>query len=120
MSEHSLQLAMFEWAAYSTGRYPPLEMLHCIPNGQYRKGQRLEAGVKKGIPDTFLPYASQGYHGLYIELKWGKNKLSKHQKEVIAKLRKNGYRVEVCYTLEAIIKVIEDYLQDYDTTRFTN
>ena len=38
-------------------------------------------GVKAGVPDICLPVARNGYHGLYIELKAGKNKATKNQEK---------------------------------------
>ena len=50
-----------------------LEWLHSIPNGGLRSpatGAKLKAeGVKKGVPDCFLPYSVGKWHGLYIEMK---------------------------------------------------
>ena len=40
-------------------------------------------GVKRGVPDICLPVSRGKYHGLYIEMKAGKNKPSKEQKEWI-------------------------------------
>ena len=38
-------------------------------------------GVKAGVPDIVLPVLRCTYHGLYIELKVGRNKTSLKQKE---------------------------------------
>ncbi len=58
---------------------PSLSLMHAIPNGGARgndsqtnkiRGAMLKAeGVKKGVPDIFLPVPLNGYHGLYIEMK---------------------------------------------------
>jgi hypothetical protein len=42
-------------------------------------------------------------------MKYGKNSTSPDQKKVIAKLQKNGYKVEVCYTLEEFINAVQTY-----------
>jgi hypothetical protein len=65
-------------------KYPALRMLHAIPNGGHRHkatAARLKAaGVKAGVPDICLPVARGDWHGLYIELKVGKNKLTEAQR----------------------------------------
>ena len=67
-------------------------------------------GVMAGIPDISLPVPRGGYHGMYIELKVGGNKPSEKQQECIEALRKQGYRVEVCYGWLEAAEVIKDYL----------
>lgn len=68
-----------------------------IPNGQVRKGQRLEPGIRSGYPDLGwdLPridtLRGKAFHGLRIELKFGKNQLEQEQKTWSVYLRKNGY-----------------------------
>ena len=68
-------------------------------------------GVKAGVPDIGLPVPRGAYHGLYIELKVGKNKTSLKQKEWISMLKEQGYFVEVCYGWIAAKEVIENYLK---------
>lgn len=86
MSEHDEQAGFFEWAAYSRGKYPELDFMFAIPNGGLRHvtvAQKLKAeGVRPGVPDTFLPVARGGYHGLWIEFKFEKNKLTELQEQL--------------------------------------
>lgn len=51
----------------------------------------------KGWPDVQLPVARNGYIGLAIELKVGKNKTSPDQDAVIDHLRSEGWLVFVLY-----------------------
>jgi hypothetical protein len=51
--------------------------------------------VKRGVPDLFLPVARGGFHGLWIELKAGKNPVNAAQKEWHAALVLQGYAVHV-------------------------
>lgn len=88
------QEALFRWADFAVGTTPELKLLHHIPNGGSRN--KAEAahlkrqGVKAGVPDIFLPVARGGYHGLYIELKFGKNKTSKNQDKWLSALSAQG------------------------------
>lgn len=116
MSEHGEQAAFFEYCAYRQGEYPCLKWMHAIPNGGLRDKKNAaimsREGVKRGIFDVFLPYATKrGYHGLYIEFKFGKNKLTAEQKEFVAYVESAGYKTAVAYSAEEAIEVLEEYLR---------
>ena len=116
-SEAQEQSRLIAWAneVSRLGVYPELSRLYAIPNGGRR--DKAEAahlkrqGVKSGVPDLHLPVARGNYHGLYIEMKVGKNKPTKNQKEWINALKASGYAVEVCYSAAAARQVIIAYLQ---------
>ena len=82
--ESGHQEALFSWAGYNMGRMPELEYMHHVPNGGKRDRATAVAlkrqGVKAGVPDIVLPAARAGYHGLYIELKAGKNTTTENQR----------------------------------------
>ena len=109
------QIALFEWAEYMTGKYPCLKWMHAIPNGGSRhkaEAARLKKqGVKAGIADIFLPFPSGQYHGLYIEMKYGKGKLSEKQAEFIQFAKSVGFKAEVCWSMLEAVKVILSYLE---------
>ena len=108
------QEALFSWAAYQTGRMPELEYMHHVPNGGRRDKTTATAlkrqGVKAGVPDIVLPVARAGYHGLYIELKAGKNTTTSDQKRWLEFLRRQGYYTAVCYGWQVAAELIERYL----------
>ena len=112
--EHQEQVAIFEWAEIMSNAYPELELLHAIPNGGVRGWQtakKLKAeGVKAGVPDIFLPVSKEKYHGLYIELKYGKNTTSDAQKWWISRLTTEGYLVKTCYGADEAIHLLSEYL----------
>lgn len=123
--EHDEQVALFFWAELNKSKVPALELLMAIPNGAYYGGhwsvanKMKEEGVKKGVPDVFLPvpmtYTNEGQvtdmkAGLWIEMKAGKNKTSPEQDWWIENLEEMGYRVEVCYSSGEAIHIIEEYL----------
>lgn len=113
--EGNEQEALFRWAAFIRGRLPEIELLYHIPNGGSRN--RIEAanlkrqGVKAGVPDLCLPVARSDFHGLYIEMKAGKNTTTEKQEEWILALRVQGYAAEVCYGWERAAEVITQYLE---------
>jgi len=89
-------------------------MAFAIPNGGARHvtvAAKLKAeGVKPGVPDWHLPVPMGKYAGLWIEFKYGDNKVTKSQDSYIWALRAQGHRVEVCYTVDSAISVTESYL----------
>lgn len=113
--EAAEQTALFRWAGFMSGQFPEIEMLYHIPNGGSRN--KIEAahlkqqGVKAGVPDLCLPVARGEYHGLYIELKYGKNKPTENQKRWIKLLRSQNYKAEVAYGWEEASKIILEYLK---------
>lgn len=114
MSEHDEQAALIDWCDFHKTQYPILDYLFAIPNGGKRylgTARKLKAeGVKPGVLDLFLPVPSQGRHGLFIEMKYGKNTLSDNQKIWQARLMNQGYKVEICYNWEEAAQAIMDYL----------
>ena len=114
-SEHAHQSALFCWAAMNVGKYPQLKFMHAIPNGGLRdirtaSGLKAE-GVKAGVLDIFLPYPTNEWNGLYIEMKYGKNRLTEDQKEFIAFVQKY-YDYGVYYTWQEARDKIIRYLEE--------
>ncbi len=113
-SEHDEQAALFKWATLHTGRYPELALLFAIPNGGKRDpatAVRLQAeGVKPGVPDVCLPVARQGWHGLFIELKYGRNKPEPRQLEWLERLTEQGYLAIVCWGWQEAVEAVKEYL----------
>ena len=110
LSEAQEQTMIFQWAKLK----PELKWLFSVPNGGSRNF--LEAinlkrqGLKKGISDMCLPLPKGKYHGLFIELKVGRNKPSPEQLEFISYVNSNDYFARVCYGHEEAISLIENYL----------
>jgi hypothetical protein len=114
--EHAEQAAVIAWAAYQRRRYPELELLYAIPNGNWRHkataGKLKAEGVRRGVPDLCLPVPRGPYHGLYLELKRkGGGKLSRSQHEWLERLAAQGYRAAVAKGAEEAIRELEHYLQ---------
>lgn len=91
-----------------------LDYMHHVPNGGKRDRATAVAlkrqGVKAGVPDIVLPAARAGYHGLYIELKAGKNTTTENQRRWLEYLRQQGYYTAVCYGWQKAAELIERYL----------
>ena len=67
-------------------------------------------GVLAGVSDIMLPVARNGFHGLYVELKAVKGKLSDNQIWWLTETTKQGYYSTICYGWVEAKEVIEGYL----------
>lgn len=108
------QATLIQWCNLQSCKYSELKLIFAIPNGGYRnkaEARKLKAtGTKSGVPDLFLPVPRSPKHGLFIEMKVGRNKCTDNQKKWIRKLLEQGYEVKVCYSCEEAIQVIKRYL----------
>lgn len=126
-TEHAHQCALFCWAAMNVKDYPKLRYMFAIPNGGQRgDGTRLGAkisggrliaeGVKRGVPDIFLPVSGRAGCGLFIEMKRpsmiNRKDGGRTAEQIIysAYLRDEGYEVRTCYGWEDAVNIIITYL----------
>lgn len=113
-SEHAEQVALFAWAENNVERLPALSLMFAIPNGGHRHAavaaKLKQEGVKAGIPDILLPWPAHGRHGLFIEMKYGRNKTSNSQQLWLQRLQQAGYATATCYGCDEAIRIIEEYL----------
>lgn len=111
--EHRIQTACVEWFRLSHPKYQNL--LFAIPNGGRRDavtGRKMkEEGVLAGVADLFLALASNGKHGLFIEMKTRKGTQQQSQKDFEKNVTKQGYEYSICRSLDEFSKVIETYLR---------
>lgn len=123
-SEMTEQILLFNWAESVKWFVPELKLMYHVPNeGKRQQGTGAilkAAGMKKGVPDIVLPVARQGYHGLYIELKFGDGKPTKEQKVFLEKLQEEGYRAAVAYGFEEAREIIRHYLRRGNTFDLVN
>ena len=116
-AEDKLQAACVTWFRL---QYPHLTMF-AIPNGGNRNavtGAMLKkTGTLAGVADLFLVapgyyelYEGYNSHGLFIEMKTGKNGQTASQKAFQQKAEDAGYKYAVCRTFDEFKQTIEDYL----------
>lgn len=111
------QITLMRWVKLNEARCPQLKLLFHVPNGGKRNAREAarfkEAGVKPGVPDLFLPIASNGYHGLFIELKRTKGAVvSPAQERWLHDLAGQGYAAVVCRGWQEAADEIMRYLND--------
>lgn len=114
MSEHDEQRTFFQILALNERKHPELKWVFAIPNGGDRHpavAAKLRAeGVKAGIHDVCIPIARGGYHGAFIEFKFGRNKMQPVQQEFATFLIGQNYRTRLSYCCMDAIDFLEDYL----------
>lgn len=116
--ESKLQQTCVRWFRL---QYPKLSgCLFAIPNGGRRS--KVEAGIMQaegvtpGVSDLFLMIASNGWHGMFIEMKYGKGKLSEAQMEFLDLADSSSYATTVCYSLDDFMKAVEGYMKTNEKT----
>ena len=96
-----MQCALFEWIKANESKEPLLSLFFHVPNGEFRHPRtaiKLKLmGVKAGVLDNFLPVSRRLSHGLWVELKFGKNRMTDTQVAFAKEQVKLGYAVTVAY-----------------------
>ena len=115
-TEYSEQCALMQWAELESKKFPVLSLLFASQNGlRLPIGLAVKAkkaGMRKGVPDLFLPVARGKYHGLFVELKRIRSyKVSDEQGEWIERLWGEGYHAVVCCGWKEASECIVRYLK---------
>ncbi|MFA6315771.1 MAG: VRR-NUC domain-containing protein [Candidatus Paceibacterota bacterium] len=111
--EHYNQSLVVKWfrANPKTRKY----LIYAIPNAfrrTIRQGAWMkDEGMTAGIPDLCIPHASNGFNGMYIEMKRKNEKNTDLQSAIQNQLLNDGYCVVVCDSFENAKNCIEFYLE---------
>ena len=110
--EDKLQAECVRWFRLQHPRY----VLFAVPNGGNRNaatGAMLKkTGTLAGVADLFLMHASKGWNGLFVEMKVGKNQLTKTQTQFAFQALLAGYKHAVCRSFDDFMQTINDYIND--------
>lgn len=129
-TEHAEQSTVMQWAAYHSGRWPVLKLLHAIPNGAFfgagvkelksgkqvplaaiRANRLKSEGLREGVPDLCLPVPSGSHHGLYIEMKRQRSGRTSSEQEWWGQaLQALGYHWVCCHGADLAIAALKNYL----------
>lgn len=108
--EELLQRSCVEWADMHLNKYPYLEFMFHPANGGARTraeaGVMKATGVRRGVPDLLLPFASganAGCFGLALELKSSKGALSAHQRRWLERFARDRY-------ISAVVRSLDDFI----------
>lgn len=120
MSEFQEQCALFEWSRNPAvqKKYHGIDLLEASLNGVHlskaQAGKAWAAGMLRGALDLNLPVARGRYHGLRIEMKFGKNKMTDDQKWYAGRLVDEGWCVVTSWDWQSAQRVIIEYLAQED------
>ena len=113
-AEDIAQINLINWFKYNFPQYKE-DIAHvanqrtCSP----MEGRLLKKlGVQKGFSDIFIAIPKNGYHGLFLELKVGKNKPTKEQQEFLDRKIELGYAAVCVWGWEAARDFIVEYLKE--------
>ena len=117
--ESAHQAQVVEWSRWALKanpeRYPHLDMLHCSLNGVKLSGTQAKIakgqGMLSGVPDLFLPVPKNGFHGLFIEIKSEKGRVTESQHWFLTNAESVGYKTVVCYSSKEAISAIQQYYE---------
>jgi|FreactcultureFD7_1027221.scaffolds.fasta_scaffold08444_4 hypothetical protein len=112
MNEHQEQVALIHWFRLA---HPKLIMF-AIPNAAKRSpglaAYMKAEGLVAGVSDLFLMKPNKQHHGLFIEMKAAKGKVSEQQEYFVQQAQLQGYAACVCFGFEQAQSTIENYLRD--------
>lgn len=115
-SEHDNQVSFFHFVRLKAIGDERYRNIYAVPNWGIRSHAQREylhqEGMSKGVLDINIDWPSNGYHGMKIEMKHGKGKLSNAQKEWKKRYEKAGYYVVVCYDFEQACQELIAYFNE--------
>ena len=115
-NEHGEQSAYFDWwRAYAKSRHIHESLCFAIKNDSAHTDAgriyRWKEGVQAGVWDVFLAIPRGGYHGMFLEFKYGKNKLDPKQLEFYSRVSYYNYRMQAVWSADEAIKEVQQYLR---------
>ncbi len=120
MTEHQIQSEYFKILAWNESKFPDLKYIFAIPNGGKRSigvaVKMKREGVRRGVPDIFIPIPKMDnllciISGKWLETKTDIGKQSKEQKEYQKFLLDKGYNYALCRSVNELLDETENYLQ---------
>lgn len=105
-------LLLFDWIRLRPDIHPYAWHTANERRTSIQQGVKLKRlGVKAGVADVTIAIPRNGLHGIFIEMKAGKGKLTPKQKEFLDNMTSQGYLAVCCHGFEAAKQVIETYLK---------
>jgi hypothetical protein len=106
-----------DWIRANSAQMPWLKLAFHCPNGEMRNpvvAKRLKRmGVLPGVPDIMIPVDNGVFNGLGVEVKSRDGRLSQAQRDVIDLLRGEDWFVELVWSPEEGIAVIQRYFRNF-------
>ena len=108
------QQTLFDWAMLWENAHPELKSMFHVTNEGKRSKQGgaalVRAGLKRGVPDIWLPVENGNYNGLVIEMKADNNRVTADQKAWLLRMAANSWKACSCWGFEAAAQVVAEYL----------
>lgn len=116
--EREQQAKVISWWDIARLNYQPrfpVCVLYAVPNGgmflrPVAAAWAKKTGLRAGACDLNLDIARGGFHGMRIEMKSEKGRVSQAQEDFHLDIRAQGYAVFVCWSSQEAIERIKDYL----------
>lgn len=114
-TEHAHQKAFFQWVRLKRLSDERFKNIFAIPNGGARHkavaGKMQAEGTEKGVPDICVAWPNYTWEklGMYIEMKRRGGRISPEQNDWHSRLRRAGYMVVICYSVDEAIEIVERY-----------
>ena len=117
MSERQEQSAFFARLRYYSGQFSELNFIHASMNGAWMRSKKMAVialgeGLLPGVWDVYVPIPSKSMNGLYIEFKYGKNKLTDTQENYGRHIYAMGYGLGVAFTADEGMMILSRYLEE--------
>lgn len=113
-----MQIAFLHWLFYHDRKV--WNVTAKVPNeGERSLIQRIrmkKEGLKKGWPDVQIMRAASGFHGMFIEFKTTKGKVTPEQRSIMDALIEEGYHCVVCRSFDAALEAFKGYIDGSATT----
>jgi hypothetical protein len=118
--ETRVQIALIEWIKL---QYPITANFIIKIDNEGRRSPMghslsIQSGLHIGASDLFIAYPCGGYHGLFLEIKREKWRLTPSQKEhvdrqlaFIDKMKSQGYQGQLGIGLVECMKIVKHYLE---------
>lgn len=114
-SEGKIQAECFQWFWNDYPRYRGL-LFHVANENDRADSNPIQGAIRKslgvvpGVSDLILLVPTKKYHGLCIEMKDEKGQQRQSQKDWQFLVEQQGYRYEICRSLQQFKEIITDYL----------
>lgn len=110
--EHDLQVAIVELVKTNAPEILFSGTMGGVRLSMNQAKRAKAAGYMKGIPDLIFYEPRNGFHGLAIELKTKRGKISPIQRERIEDFRIRGWRAEVAFGWDETLAILRDYFEE--------
>ena len=113
--EHHLQVQMVKYLDLCGYDF------FAVPNGGLRNvrvaAQLKAEGVKAGVADLFICMPNANYHGLFIEVKVGRNVQQPSQKKFESIVRSHGYQYKIVKSMDELVALLDVYKKEKSIKR---